>query len=113
MTRDVAGKLGWFKSASIYSVFTPGLQGLNEKMSSSIPNSCIVLSDTNEVVSEKIKKHAKSGGGDTLEEHRKNGANLDIDVPYQYLRFFLEDDEKLEQIAKDYSSGKMLTGEVK
>lgn len=30
-----------------------------------------------------------------------------------YLTFFLEDDDKLEQIRKDYSSGAMLTGELK
>ena len=41
------------------------------------------------------------------------GANLDVDVAWKYLRFFCEDDEKLKQIGEDYSSGKLLTGEVK
>ena len=36
-----------------------------------------------------------------------------MDIPYQYLKFFLDDDEKLKQIGEDYGSGKMLTGEVK
>ena len=36
-----------------------------------------------------------------------------MDIPYQYLKFFLNDDEKLKQIGDDYGSGKMLTGEVK
>jgi len=48
-----------------------------------------------------------------LEEHQKNGGNCDIDVPYQWLTFFLEDDDELEQIRKDYSAGIMLTGEIK
>ena len=30
-----------------------------------------------------------------------------------YLEFFLEDDKKVDQIREDYSSGKMMTGEVK
>jgi len=34
-------------------------------------------------------------------------------VPYQYLRFFLDDDDKLADIADKYGKGEMLTGEVK
>ena len=41
------------------------------------------------------------------------GANLDVDVAWKYLQFFCEDDRKLKQIGEDYSSGKLLTGEVK
>jgi tryptophanyl-tRNA synthetase len=67
-------------------------------MSSSDPNSSILLSDTPAEVKRKVNKYAFSGGGATLEEHKANGANLDIDVPFQYLHFFLEDDEKLEEI---------------
>ena len=35
----------------------------------------------------------------------KYGANLDVDVSYQWLRFFLEDDDELECIGRDYASG--------
>lgn len=35
------------------------------------------------------------------------------DVAYAYLGFFLEDDERYAQIGRDYASGAMLTGEVK
>jgi tryptophanyl-tRNA synthetase len=38
---------------------------------------------------------------------------LEVDVPFQYLRFFLEDDAELEHIATEYGAGRMLTGEVK
>lgn len=44
---------------------------------------------------------------------RQLGADLSVDVAYEWLIFFLEDDEKLEQIEKDYSSGVMLTSEIK
>ena len=33
-----------------------------------------------------------------VETHRKLGADLEIDIAYNYLTFFLEDDEKLEEI---------------
>jgi tryptophanyl-tRNA synthetase len=42
-----------------------------------------------------VKKHAFSGGKATKEEQEKYGADLTIDIPYQYLRFFLEDDKQL------------------
>ena len=34
-------------------------------------------------------------------------------MAYQYLRFFLEDDEELARIGREYAAGRMLTGEVK
>ena len=60
---------------------------------------------------EQINKYAFSGGGVTLEEHRAKGANLDVDVPWKYLNFFMEDDVKLAHIGKEYGAGRMLTGE--
>ena len=48
-----------------------------------------------------------------MEEHREKGGDCEVDVSYMYLRFFLEDDEKLEEIRQQYSSGQMLTGELK
>jgi tryptophanyl-tRNA synthetase len=113
MTRDVAQKLKYSKPASIYSTFFPALQGKKTKMSSSDPTSGILLTDTANDIKKKINKYAFSGGQPTLEEQREKGANLDIDVPFQYLQFFLEDDEKLEDIRKKYSSGEMMTGEIK
>lgn len=47
-----------------------------------------------------VNKHAFSGGRDTVEEHRQFGGNCDVDVSFMYLTFFLEDDDKLEQIKK-------------
>jgi tryptophanyl-tRNA synthetase len=35
-----------------------------------------------------------------MEEHRRLGGNPDVDVAYQYLGFFLEDDLEYEKIAK-------------
>ena len=48
-----------------------------------------------------------------MEEHREFGADLDVDVSWKYLNFFLDDDAELERIGKAYGSGEMLTGEIK
>ncbi|XP_029453806.1 tryptophan--tRNA ligase, cytoplasmic isoform X2 [Rhinatrema bivittatum] len=113
MTRDVAPRIGYPKPALLHSTFFPALQGAQTKMSASDPNSSIFLTDTPKQIKNKINKHAFSGGKDTIEDHRKYGGNCDVDVSYMYLTFFLEDDEKLEQIQKDYTSGALLTGELK
>lgn len=113
MTRDVAPKLGFQKPALIHSTFFPALQGANSKMSASDENSSIFLTDSKDQIKNKINKYAFSGGKDTLEEHRAKGGDCEIDVSYMYLSFFLEDDAELENIRQQYSSGKMLTGELK
>ena len=43
------------------------------------------------------------------------GANLAVDVPWKYLNFFMEDDDKLADIGQRYSKGDetMLTGHIK
>lgn len=111
--RDLAPRLKYPKSASLCSTFFPALQGFHSKMSSSSDTSAIFMTDTAEEIKKKINKYAFSGGGDTLELHQKNGANLEVDVPYQYLRFFMEDDEEVARIAVEYGAGRMMTGEVK
>eukprot|EP01023_Acetabularia_acetabulum_P054022 TRINITY_DN6065_c0_g1_i1.p1 TRINITY_DN6065_c0_g1~~TRINITY_DN6065_c0_g1_i1.p1 ORF type:complete len:391 (-),score=53.39 TRINITY_DN6065_c0_g1_i1:98-1270(-) len=113
VTRDVAPRLGLNKPALIESTFFPALQGESGKMSASDQTSAIFVSDTPKQIKEKINKYAFSGGGGTVEDQRKNGADISVDVSIKYLSFFMDDDAKLEQIKQDYQSGKMLTGEVK
>merc|ERR1739842_201744 len=113
MTRDVAPRIGFEKPALLHSTFFPALQGANSKMSSSDETSSIFLTDTANQIKKKINKYAFSGGRDTIEEHREKGANMEVDVSWKYLTFFLEDDEKLEKIRQDYSSGELLSGFLK
>ena len=82
-------------------------------MSSSIDSSAIFMSDTPNQIKNKINKYAFSGGQDTAELQRQLGGRTKDDVSFQYLTFFMEDDQRLEQIRQDYESGKMLTGELK
>ncbi|MFH0875098.1 MAG: hypothetical protein V1859_04110 [archaeon] len=42
-----------------------------------------------------------------------NFLSNEIDVSYQWLTFFEEDDSKLEKIYKDYKKGLLLSGELK
>ncbi|XP_057457480.1 tryptophan--tRNA ligase, cytoplasmic [Lotus japonicus] len=113
MTRDVAPKLQYNKPALIESTFFPALQGETGKMSASDPNSAIYVTDSAKDIKNKVNKYAFSGGQDSIEKHRQLGANLEVDIPIKYLSFFLEDDDELEHIKKEYGAGRMLTGEVK
>jgi tryptophanyl-tRNA synthetase len=132
MTRDVAHKLVpkqcrnppsskkasslGGKPALIHSKFFPPLQGARGKMSSSDNNSAVFLTDSPKDIQHKIQHHAFSGGQETKQLQIELGADLEADVSYQWLRFFLEDDEELEIIGQSYSTGKgeyWSTGAVK
>ncbi len=112
--RDIAEGLGYKKAAVIHCKFLPPLTGMEGKMSSSNSDTAIWLNDPPAMVEKKIMKYAFSGGQATLAEHRAKGGNPDVDVAYQWLyAFFEEDDAKMLQIYKDYKSGKLLSGELK
>ncbi|KAH6840868.1 hypothetical protein B0I37DRAFT_385376 [Chaetomium sp. MPI-CAGE-AT-0009] len=118
MTRDVSARLKfqgktYAKPSLIHSLFLPALQGPGTKMSASIDESAIFMKDTPNQIKNKINKFAFSGGKVSVEEHRALGGNTEVDVAFQYLRFFLEDDEELEKIRVAYEKGEMLTGELK
>ena len=105
------GGMGLMQPSSTYHQFAVGMTG--GKMSSSMPETTIFLNDSMKAVEKKIKS-SFSGGQPTVEEHRKKGGNPDIDVAYQYLRYFFEENDKeLEKIREEYVSGKLLTGEIK
>lgn len=113
LTRDVAQKLKYPKPSLIHSRFFPALQGPQTKMSASDATSSIFMTDTPNQIKNKINKHGFSGGRETEEEHRKLGGDTDVDVAYQYLGFFLDDDEELAKIGEDYRTGRLLTGQLK
>ncbi|MDE1869652.1 MAG: tryptophan--tRNA ligase [Candidatus Micrarchaeota archaeon] len=114
LQRDLAESLGYKKAAQIYSKFMPPLTGADGKMSSSMPETAIYLSDDAKTVKQKVMKYAFSGGQESIEAHRRLGGNPDIDVSFQWLKYFFEPDaKKLKKIETDYRSGKLLTGELK
>ena len=81
-------------------------------MSASDTESSIYLSDTDNQIKKKIGK-AFSGGQDTRELQEQIGGRTAVDVPFQYLTFFLESDEELESIRERYEKGLMQSGEMK
>lgn len=113
LSRDVVEKLGYHKPAILHAKFMPPLTGMEGKMSSSYAETAILTTDDPKTVKSKINKHAFSGGQPTVEEHRKKGGKVEIDVSCQWLKYFEDDDKKLEKIYADYRAGKLLSGEVK
>lgn len=113
-TRDIAARtdVGEFiKPSSTYHKFMRGLQG--GKMSSSKEKSYIALTDPIDEAKQKIDQ-AKTGGKQSLEKHREEGADVSEDMVYELLAFHLiEDDERLNEIYRRYDSGEMLSGELK
>ena len=105
------GGMGLMQPSSTYHQFAVGMTG--GKMSSSQPETTIFLNDSMKSIEKKIKA-SFSGGQSTIEEHRSKGGNPEIDVAYQYLRYFFEeDDNELNKIREEYISGELLTGEIK
>lgn len=113
MTRDVAARLHFAKPALIHARFLDALQGPGSKMSASVDSSAIFMKDQPNQIKNKINRYAFSGGQVTEAEQREKGGDAEKDVSYQYLTFFLEDDDELERIRVAYTKGKLLTGELK
>ena len=111
--REHAEKMKYKKPSLIHAVFLPALQGPGSKMSASVDESAIFLTDTPAKIKNKINRHAFSGGQDTAELQRQLGGRTEEDVAFQYLKFFMEDDDELERIRQAYESGEMMTGDLK
>lgn len=111
--RDVADKLKFSKPSLIHAKFFPALQGASTKMSASDTTTSIFMTDTAKQIQKKINKYAFSGGRATMEEHRELGGNVSVDVAYQYLSFFDDDDAKLQLLAEGYAKGDILSSEMK
>ncbi|KAF9315462.1 tryptophan--tRNA ligase, partial [Linnemannia elongata] len=113
LTRDVAHKLKYPKPALIHAKFFPALQGPGTKMSASVDSSAIFMTDTQAQIKNKINRHAFSGGGATMELHKEHGGKPEEDIPFQYLSFFLDDDEEISRIEREYRAGTLSTGDLK
>ena len=113
LVRDISPKINEQKPVLLYSQFLGSLLGKDTKMSASIENSAIYLTDTPKQIKTKINKYCFSGGKDTIEEHRKFGGDTTVDVAFHYLTFFCSDTNQIDTIKEQYESGKLLTGELK
>jgi len=115
LTRDIVRRSKqdkFFLPSSIYHKFTPSLNG-KVKMSKSDKLSCIELPEDMATVKKKIMR-ALTGGRETLELHKKLGAEVEKCMVFEMLKQHLvEDDKELDKIYKLYKSGKMTSGEIK
>ncbi len=105
------GGYGFLSPASTYHKFMTGLQG--GKMSSSIPESYIALTDKPEDGEKKVMR-AITGGRVTLQEQKEKGGEPDICTVYELLLFHLiEDDNELMEVYKDCVGGTRVCGRCK
>ncbi|HEY3361551.1 MAG TPA: tryptophan--tRNA ligase [Methanosarcina sp.] len=114
IVREVAAEFGGYSfipPASTYHRFMSGLQG--GKMSSSIPDSHIALTDDPKDGAKKVKK-AKTGGCMTLEEQKKLGGKPDECSVFELMLFhLLGDDKELLEIREECISGTRMCGSCK
>jgi len=105
------GGYGFYPPASTYHRFMSGLSG--GKMSSTIPDSIIGLTELPETAAAKVKK-AKTGGKVTLTEQRRSGGEPQNCTVYELLLFhLLEDDKQVTEIYNECKGGKRTCGKCK
>ncbi len=101
----------FFAPSATYHRLITGLTG--GKMSSSIPDSAIFLTDNPEDARKKVMR-AKTGGGATLEEHRKNGGNPEQCAVYEFFAYHLiSEDKYLREIYDSCRAGERICGKCK
>ena len=114
LARDIAPKMNLLKPTNIMCTFIPPITGNEGKMSSSKEaDATLFLTDSKEVFTAKIMKFCKSGADPDPEVHKKKGGNVKDDIAYQYLRYFEMDDDKLEKIKNDFTSGALSAEGIK
>jgi len=105
------GGYAFVPPSSTYHRFMSGLQG--GKMSSSVPDSYLSLTEDPKGAAKKVKK-AKTGGRMTLEEQKKLGGEPDKCSVYEMFLFHLvDDDEELAQIYTECREGSRVCGNCK
>jgi tryptophanyl-tRNA synthetase len=115
LARDNAERLGFYKPCGIMCRFLPSVEG-DGKMSTTgtagLPKT-VFMNSTPKQIKKLINKHGFSGGQQTLELHRELGGRADVDIAFQWLRHFLEDDDELERLRLTYESGELMSGQMK
>jgi len=109
IVRDVElehGGYGFFLPAATYHRFMQGLTG--GKMSSSVPESYIALTEPPEDAAKKVLQ-AKTGGRVTVEEQKKLGGLPEECTIYELLiSHLIEDDAQAKELFEECRSGKRL-----
>jgi tryptophanyl-tRNA synthetase len=105
------GRYVFYPPASTYHRFMTGLTG--GKMSSSVPESCIFLNDTAEDAMKKVQ-NSVTGGGVTLEEHKKHGGKPEVCSVFELFVYHLvDDDDQIMDIFDKCKAGEQACGTCK
>jgi tryptophanyl-tRNA synthetase len=115
---DLAEKLKLLKQSAIVIQDFPPLTGFVDKKESStefkndVP---LYVRDSSEELTRKVEKHCFSGGGGngTMEDHKKYGGNPEVDISYQYLKYFENDDNELQDNYDKFKKGELSCGDIK
>ena len=112
IARDIAAKIRLPKPSQIHGKLLPGLKR-DVKMSSSIPETAIYLSDDEDTVKWKMM-NAFTGGQPTAKLQRKLGGKPDICVVYNYYQFLFEEkDDLLRERYENCKNGHLICGDCK
>jgi tryptophanyl-tRNA synthetase len=112
LSRDVAKRLSLVQPSEVIWKFLMGLKGPDKKMSSSVADSAIWLTDTPAEATRKIKK-AYSGGSSLASLHRERGGIPEVCSVFSLIAFNFLSDDGLSALRDDYSSGRLLSGDLK
>ncbi len=105
------GGYGFFLPAATYHRFMQGLTG--GKMSSSVPESYIALTEPPEEAARKVKR-AKTGGRVTVEEQKKLGGSPAQCTVYELMMFHLiDEDAHIKEIFEECKNGKRMCNSCK
>ena len=98
--RKHAEKLCHLKPAFLYSSLLPALQGAHAKMSASIIESAIFLTDSPSMIHDKLEIAFPDRAEDT-------------EALFQYLRFFVKGDQELEELEYGFRSEKLAVKDLR
>jgi tryptophanyl-tRNA synthetase len=112
LSRDVAERVNLVPPAELIWKFLISLKGPGKKMSASVEDSAIFLTDKPEDAARKIKK-AYSGGSPLASMQRERGAIPDVCSIFSLLTYNFLSNEEWDKTLNAYQSGEMLTGELK
>jgi len=112
LARDIAIKKGFIPPAELITKFLPSLKNPEDKMSASIKDSCIFLTEKPEIANKKIQR-AYTGGSVSAEYQRKKGGVPEICPLYALQKYHFLNIEEAKKVANDYRAGKIMSGDFK
>jgi len=112
LSRDVAEKVHLVPPAELIWKFLISLKGPGQKMSASVEDSAIYLTDKLEDVERKIKR-AYSGGSPLASMQKERGAIPEVCSVFSLLTYNFLSNEEWDKTLNAYKSGEMLTSELK